>query len=329
MILSYRTEYVGSGPRDRYYKITLNLTDGTTVEFIEAVGILTEEQKNIRVQSQIASINRLIQANKDVNVCVYAAVNMEYTAFFEKYIPDEKSSKKHLDIFLAGIDKSAQVGYINYSGVLDRVGRCYLTDHHWSTSGSYASYCDIIDLLRIKSPEILPPREKGKEIIINPCKFYGSYARTLAYSQLWDDFVVLDYSLPPHTSIPEYDFYKQIDYIKSKNFNSMNSNVYAEFFPEIHKISYPENKTSRNLLIIGDSYTQGFAELIASSFDNTHCFYFGTYQTLSYNQFIQDNNITDVLIMQFGSRIIFNGTDDYFLDLINITPYENTTQEAD
>ncbi len=325
-ILSYSTIYVGATLRDRYYEITLNLTDGTTVKFLEAVSILTEEQKSIRVQTQISNINRLIRANTDVNVCVYAAVNMEYTDFFKKYITDEKSSKKHLDVFLAGIDKSAQVGYINFSGVLDRVQRCYLTDHHWSTAGSYAGYCDIIDLLRVKAPDILPARAIGTEIVLNPCKFYGSYSRTLAYSQLWDDFIVRDYSLPTHTSTPNYSFYDQIKRIEAKNISGMNNNVYGEFFPEIYTVSYPENNTGHNLMIIGDSYTQGFAELIASSFDNTHCFYWNTYYKLNYNQFIKENNITDVLIMQYGPRIIFNATDDYFLDRINVDPYIEKTE---
>jgi len=327
-ILSYNAEYIGASLRDRYYKVTLELTDGTKVEFIEAISNLTEEQKDLRVNWQIASVNRLIQANSDVNVCVYAPLNMEYTSFLKKYIPDEKSSQKYLDQFIAGIDKSAKVGYINFSGVLDRVDRCYLTDHHWSAVGSYEGYCDIINLFRIEAPEIIPPRPMGTAIKIEPCKFYGSYVRNLVYSQLWDDFVVIDYSLPTHTSNPEFNFYSQIEKLKAKNNTSINSNVYGEFFAELNSVSYPENNTGRNLLIIGDSYTQGFIELISSSFDNTFCFYWSNYQTLNYNQFIEENGITDVLIMQYGPRLIFNATDDYYLDKINTTPYVKGTEET-
>ena len=59
-------------------------------------------------------------------------------------------------------------------------------------------------------------------------------------------------------------------------------------------------------LVIGDSYTQGFVELLGSAFDTTVAYYYTHYAGMDYRQVIEENHITDVLFEQFSDRILFD-----------------------
>ena len=67
----------------------------------------------------------------------------------------------------------------------------------------------------------------------------------------------------------------------------INQNMYALCYPYISRLSFPENHTGRNLLVIGDSYAKGIAEALGSSFDNTYLYYFNSYSGLNYNKVIR------------------------------------------
>ena len=83
-------------------------------------------------------------------------------------------------------------------------------------------------------------------------------------------------------------------------------NIYAVFFPEVYVVEYPDNHTGRNLLVIGDSYTQGFVELLGSAFDTTVAYYYTHYAGMNYRSVIEEYGITDVLFEQFSDRILFD-----------------------
>ena len=75
-------------------------------------------------------------------------------------------------------------------------------------------------------------------------------------------------------------------------------------------VDQSRDHTGRNLLVIGDSYAKGIAEALGSSFDNTYLYYFNSYSGLNYNKVIRDNQITDVLFLQFSERIVFDALGD-------------------
>ena len=123
---------------------------------------------------------------------------------------------------------------------------------------------------------------------------------------LWDVFRVYDYDLGPYTCSPKWKFELQEKILSKAEYTTPDKNIYAIFFPEVYEVHYTENQTGRNLLVLGDSYTQGFVELLASAFDNTYAYYYGNYSGLHYDTFIREHNITDVLFEQFSDRILFD-----------------------
>ncbi|MCL2096139.1 MAG: hypothetical protein FWH10_04460, partial [Oscillospiraceae bacterium] len=71
----------------------------------------------------------------------------------------------------------------------------------------------------------------------------------------------------------------------------------------------------RKLLMLTDSYSWATSELISSHFDRTYATLW-THGRFDYNNFIRDNNITDVLILQVADRILYDIQNDTQLDKV-------------
>ena len=334
-IKDHHCTFLGTAGGDRMYQVDIETEAGETITFIDVIADLTEEQRAERVVSQAAKINRLIRAvDEGVNVSVFATATMEFQDFVDTFIPEEKSAKSDLDKLFSLLDPRAESSAIHFDDIFDRLDRVYLSDHHWTAHGIYKGYCDILELLKRKAPDIPDPRPYGDEILVEPCRFYGSYSRRLAMQELWDPFVTVDYHLPyfdctfgfdtkAHADWP-LDFEKRVQWLRDRNITHMNASVYGEFYMELPMISYPDNHTGHKLLVIGDSYMQGVAELLASNFDESYFFYWQSYRSLSLNDFIREHGITDVLISLWGPRLVYNAGDDYFLDRIKIDADKET-----
>ena len=115
-----------------------------------------------------------------------------------------------------------------------------------------------------------------------------------------------DCDLGTYKCSPIWKFDRQVKYLAKQKYVTPDVNVYAVFFPEVYTVEYPENRTGRNLLVIGDSYTQGFVELLGSAFDTTVAYYYTHYAGMNYREVIEEYNITDVLFEQFSDRILFD-----------------------
>lgn len=320
-------EYIGMGAADRYYRTTVTYPDGRSVEFIEAfVANLTEDQKQERTEKSLEFANDLIRANDKVNICIYVGANLEFSPLVDEFYSSEDSSYKYLEYYLDGLDKRAKSSAFFPETIDERISNYYLTDHHWREDGFYKAYTEIIGLLRENAPEILPAYEYKEKIHLEGSEFYGSYARNNAIADLYDDFYVLDYDLPAHISSPGYSIDALVEKYLNTPDTSTNHNIYGSIYPRLKSVSFPENKTGRNLLVIGDSYAQAIMEPLAASFDNTYYYcvansYGGGF---NYNQVIEEYGITDVLYMQFGTRMIFDATNDAKLDKIDLSPLSGT-----
>ena len=307
-IVSVKSKYLSQNDTHRYYSIQVTFDDGSTTEFLDTALAKDMDTLETKMSSQLKQINRIIREN--VNFYFYMSSRFQDTDLFELCVPDEASTKEFRTSFFDGLDSRAKSGYFPIESISDRIGKMFLSDHHWNGYGAYTGYCNIIKWMREDSPEIAGPYELGEEHDFEKSRFYGSFARQSSYIKCWDNFLVYDYDLPHHYSSPSYNFDKYVERFDSKVYRSPSDNLYGMFYPEIYRVDYPENKTGRNLLILGDSFTQGFAQLIASGFDTTIIYYYGNYSGINYKKVLGDNNITDVLFFQFSERILFDTYDD-------------------
>ncbi len=315
-IKSVKTETLRSDNFHAHYLLTVTDTNGEEYTFIDTALIMTEEQKSAAIESQAQQINRLYRSNADVNFYLYVAQRMQDTNYYESLVPTEVSTKPHYDKFFALLDDGITYDTFTLPTVFDRYEKVWKSDHHWNSVGAHEGYCAIINMMRQSTPSILPPREVSQTLPLSTSRFYGSFSRSCAMVDVWDAFSVNDYALPKHQVSPVYDLSALVKAFEKNPSTSLKTNLYAECFPKLHTFRFPENNTGRNLLVIGDSYAQGVAEPLASNFDNTYVYYFTTYKHMDYEALIREKNITDVIILQFSERVVFDALGDCDFDTI-------------
>ena len=301
-IVSVSSRLLTTTGTHRYYRIDAEFGDGYKTTFLDTAVDLTDKAKEARVTLQAKKLNRIAEADPDVNFYFMLLTRMQDTDYYEDVIVGEESTEKYADLFLSLLDERITAQKWDIGTLRDRTERVYLTDHHWSTYGSWLGFCQLCGM-------ICPDHEPvalGERIEIPETRFYGSAARTCATADLWDPFVVYDCDLGKYKCSPAWRFNQQVKKLTKRKFTTMDVNVYAEFFPEVYVVNYPENHTGRNLLVIGDSYTQGFVELLGSAFDTTVAQYYTHYSGMNYRSVIEEYGITDVLFQQFSDRIMFD-----------------------
>ena len=309
-VASVKSRFLKADSVHRHYLVNVKDTLGNSYSFIDTALTLPDVRKGEVVRKQAEHINRFYNSDKNVNFYLYVAKRMQDTDFYESIIPDEASTKPYYDTFVSLLDPGITYEAFELPDVFYRHDYVWKTDHHWNAEGSYVGYRQIVEMMRRDTPSILPPREPVSKEMVEGSRFYGSFARSCAYATMWDDFGAVNYGLPAHTIAPTYDFLQTMQNLRKNPPTRINQNMYALCYPYISRLSFPENHTGRNLLVIGDSYAKGIAEALGSSFDNTYLYYFNSYSGLNYNKVIRDNQITDVLFLQFSERIVFDALGD-------------------
>ncbi len=325
--ISVSSRFLRQSDTHRYYLIEATLENGEKVSFLDTALVADDKVLRNKLKSQLKQINRIATANDDVNFYFFMESRFQDMEIFETCVPDEKSTHSYFEEFLNGLDERVKYEYIDINSIEDRIEKIFLTDHHWTAYGSYDGYCQIINMMREDSPEIIEPRPIGIPVNFENSRFYGSYSRGASYSKCYDEFIAYDYQLPEYRSFPEYKFDTYRKLFEKESYNSPSYDLYSMFYPQVHRYKYPENNTGRNLLIIGDSFAQGFSSLIASSFDTTYIYYCNTYPGIDYNKVIESYDITDVLFMQFSDRIMFDTYRDDNLALIKTNPPKSDSGE--
>ncbi|MBE6726527.1 MAG: hypothetical protein E7576_15265 [Ruminococcaceae bacterium] len=301
-VVSVSSTLLKSTGTHRYYRIDATFGDGFETSFLDTAVDLTDKAKEARVTLQAKKLNKIAEAVPDVNFYFMLLTRMQDTDYYEDVIVGEESTGKYADLFLSLLDERITAQKWDIGTLRDRVEKVYLTDHHWSTYGSYCGFCQLCEM-------ICPDHEPvalGEPIDFPETRFYGSAARTCQTLDLWDPFRVYDCDLGTYKCSPIWKFERQVKFLAKQKYVTPDVNVYAVFFPEVYTVEYPDNHTGRNLLVIGDSYTQGFVELLGSAFDKTVAYYYTHYSGMDYRAVIEENGITDVLFEQFSDRILFD-----------------------
>ena len=296
----FTATYIGEETNRRFYAIR-------PYDFLDSVMKLDEESLYKNMRHQVEGINRLIKANTDVNFYLYIGKTLQDTDYFNDIIPNELCTASMFNEFMDSIEGAAGKGYFKIDTIEDRLAKQWRTDHHWNAVGSYDVYCDIINMVSKNSPEIGEP-VKIKEVIEYPnIQMRGSYAALSGFQNFYEDFFVHVYDFPnpgprPFSMRSNASDYDAGAYDNNKN---MFADHYCNYYVNRKRYVYA-NETGRNLMIIGDSLTYWSAWLIASNFDATYVYFPWDGETIDYNEYIEENGITDVLMMVYSQAGIFN-----------------------
>ncbi len=308
--------YLDANSQNRFYQIDAQTTeDGEKMSFYIRVPPITLNDAISNVDIMLNKINTFASMSPDVNWYVYAVPGFEDTVFCDTVLPSE-SKKKAFDKFFNGLSKKIKSGYIEINSIEDQYNKFFHTDHHWNVYGYTEAYKSIVGMFKENYKDI--KLIKPEIVMFDKVEYRGSNARTVGRFELFDKFGVATYKLPAHTTVIEdgvsYNF-KIPKETNMKNYLAGNHNTerayshYMAFQPILEQVTYPKNKTGRNLLIIGDSFSPPITEPLAAYFDETYIRYVDTNPSLEeveLAKYIDENKITDVLFLEKSCRLMYD-----------------------
>ena len=198
---------------------------------------------------------------------------------------------------------SFKIKKLKISSIDDYKKYFYKTDHHWNAYGAYQGYKDIMEMMKLTPKKL--------DIIETDITYMGSIAKSSAQTDIKDKFMYIDYNEKYDVKVNGLDNSKY----KPKVINKTD-NIYYDYYVSYYNGMFGEvvmdynNPDKENLLIISDSYAWQIDEIIASHFNKTYIinvrydkFINGS---LDYKNFIKENNITKVLILEESATSIFD-----------------------
>jgi len=262
-----------------------------------------ESDLNYRVINQVNFFNSLYNSNKNVNLNIYLVPRYEQTSLPNNNL--ENYTKKFKEL----LDKNINVSELKINSIEEYTEKFYKTDHHWNMYGAYEGYQDIMKMLG-KQPQSLEIKQ------VSNTKYYGSLAKSslskLTYDNIYDIILDTDYRTLVNNEENNAKFKpRKITYDKNYDF----FDYYIHYFNgQYGTVQYTfNNNSTENLLIFSDSYAWQIDYLIASHYKNTYVINLRYDDYLSgkfdYNDFIEKNNITNVLFLYEGSSTIFDQFD--------------------
>lgn len=320
----------------RHYSITAKAPDGVERTTYARIVKLDRETLYNNMLDTVKLVNAMVEKDRNVNWYFSFATNIEATEIGTQIMPQESTYHIYKD-FLEKVDPSVKVSAVAVNSFSDYFDKFYITDHHWNHHGSEEAYLGIVRMLRENYPEITPI-EVEEVYEFEDVKFFGSLARAHANYGVWDTYGVYYRLLPTHSLTRDRDISygssktQSVNLEKYKNgeFSTASGyNHYTEFYRVAKKISYGENNTGRNLLLIGDSYSLPLLEVVSAHFDNTFVRYEDRSwkkmpEELIYEDFIEENDITDVIVIEEMAKSIMQGYGTaYPSGFLNIFPDEN------
>ena len=254
--------------------------------------------------------NSLYAANRNINLNIYFIPRFEQTEILDNNISTYTGGFKNK------LNENINYAELNVDNYNDYLKMFYKTDHHWNMYGAYQGYQDIMNMLGKKANSYNIQK-------VNKVPYYGSMAKsslsTLVYDDIYDVDARLDYKVTIDGAEPESKFKpRSMRYEKDYEF----FDYYIHYFDgQYGLVKYEfDNDSDENLLIFSDSYAWQIDYLIASHYKNTYVvnLRYDDYANgkFNYNEFIKENDISDVLFLYEGSATIFDQYDYNFDDKI-------------
>jgi len=272
----------------------------------------TKEQEII--QGKIEQYKKIIQANKDINFHAfylelidhspYHPVNSEYK---------NADAGRSFDYFVENKPKRLKLDALRLSGFADHLKYYYRTDHHWNVYGVLQGYKQIYQLLADSCPEISPMITTGQIYTFPDIPFLGRWARIINHNAKTEPFSVYLANLPPYRIYDrdgnEIDYNNKDEYLAGQYSTEKYADHYVDYYgADVDFLEYiSENGSDRNLLIIGDSFTNAIEPLLASHYHHTYCVDIRKYPDYnwSFSEFISQYDVDDVLILGGASVVMY------------------------
>ena len=281
--------------------------------FIEIMKAMTYGEARRNMQDELYNINRIAAASVDldVNFFVYFATTGQSTPWFDEMFPHEFSTYELKREMFEGFENLAGLAYLDIGTLERRLQFKWLTDHHMNAYGVAQSYLEVHHMMYQVIPDFGPPVALLDIRYFDHIEFRGSGANRSGNHEFFDRFSVPVWDLPTfHPSRRVTNILAEFE--RGQRTSNLNTNTLANHYEHLHgrptHVTVTSNDTGRNLLILGDSMVYWSIEPIASHFDNTFIHYTLQGNRLDLTTFVNNNNITDILLFQYGPRTLAKAT---------------------
>ena len=261
-----------------------------------------------KLEKQIQFFNDMYNSNPDINFYIYLPNRLE----LQKNINDilkYRDLSIYVDKFKNNLNKNIVVDDFKVKNIDEYNKYFYKSDHHWNMQGAYLGYIDIMNMMGHNDIQNINIKEEN-------IKFTGSFSRTTRNNEIYDKFYTVDnYNKNYTVSVNNNEAPSNFQPLSIANLNKKKNEFYdwyvGYFYGLYGNVIYDfKNPSKKNLLIISDSYAWEIDYLIANHYNKTHVIniMYDEYlnNSLNYTEYIKENDIDDVLILQEGVTTIFD-----------------------
>lgn len=283
------------------------------------IPILTTNSKSLKPKTIATNISKFVESIEKLDVDVYFALVPNKTTTMEYKLPNYIHSEANFlsDQLITELSINKHITTLDVRDAINphstEKNMYFYTDHHWKPKAAYYSYQFILEKMREKNNDIkeVYPMDSfsWKESNV---EFLGSDARrtTESYVKYPDTLTIVEplfdetYDLEVcYRGDCERDLYD----LKHLNIPGKYINRYRIYFsgdvPE-GIIKNPNVTNDARLLILKDSYANPIIQFFVRNFNETRVLDLRHYEETSVNQYIEDNNITEVLFIHNINSLI-------------------------
>lgn len=264
---------------------------------------LSVEQPKLEARAE--NLNAVFAAHPDVSF---------YTYYIEKDtdIDFETGERLRADDLLFSLLElpRTHTGRFEVADFSDFSSYFYKTDHHWSYTGSYRAYCELLPLLGVEDAPLAPleTRTVGE--------FSGSKAAQTGTEGFSEPFEAYRFAFPPmqitRNGAPAEDYGAQ-----DADFTGAVLSYGAFYGGDDGEVCFDTHRADReNLLVLGESYDNALDKLLASHFGRTYVVDLRYYESslgkpFSLAAYLREHNIDRVLLI---GNIDFFVSPDFILE---------------
>lgn len=243
--------------------------------------------------------------------------NQNFYAFYIEVIEDSAHNPlnqyfrnadagRSFPYFMENKPKDLRVEALLLNSYEDQLKYFYRTDHHWNVRGMLLGYEKIYNMLAENYPDITPMQTHDTIYTFPDIEFHGRWARAVFYQiKPGDVFEVPLLNLPPYKIYDiegkELDYNHKDEYLAGDYSRAPFADHYIEYNgKDVDFLEYVfENGTDRNLLIIGDSFTNAIEPLLASHYHHTYAVDIRHYPDyyFSLSEFLSTHDVDDILVL--------------------------------
>ena len=258
------------------------------------------------IDTKITQYETLITTYPDIHFYALMLELIENSKFnpVNPIIPAADAGRS-IEYFLEHKPDGLELALLPMASFDDHLKNYYRTDHHWNIHGTLAGYEIAYEILKKNYPDISPIIPHDNIYTFEDFGFLGRWSRQVFYKTIPDPFEVALADLPPYKIYnkegEEISYNKKADYLAGNYSTVPFTDHYIEYNgADVNFLEYvSENGSTRNLLIIGGSYTNAIEPLLAAHYHHTYAVDIRHYPDyyFSLGEFLTEYQVEDVIII--------------------------------